>query len=145
MTAHAKVWDVLDGKQTVGSRRQRVGIREKWAGVKTWATWIRAKSLQPGDWVRASETVSLVGCSWSAVMNAHRQWSEDGWINYKPMTGCREPKANRCPRATEAIPSGPNRQKGYCGKKCNDGYRKNVSQHTMHRTLLHSRRSDSPR
>ena len=56
------------------------------------------------------------------------------------MTGCWAPKAHRCARATKAIPTGPNRQKVYCGTSqkilmvVTGGM---CQKSTVHRTLLH--------
>ena len=93
---------------------------EKWAGLKTWVTLTRAKSLWTDDWVRTSPKWKACGVrpvsSGEYLLTVVR-----GGTNHEPATGCWVSKAHRCARATKAILSDPNRQKGYCGKSQKGG------------------------
>ena len=93
-----------------------------------------------------SETARLVGCSHSAVVSTYRQWSEERQTTNRGQ-GVRRPRlidARGQRRLSHLVQTDRRSTVAQVRENFNGGHGRNVSQSTVHRTLLrmglHSRR-----
>uniref|UniRef100_A0AAY5KPB9 Tc1-like transposase DDE domain-containing protein n=1 Tax=Esox lucius TaxID=8010 RepID=A0AAY5KPB9_ESOLU len=85
-----------------------------------------------------SETAGLVGCSRSTVVSTYRQWSEEGQTTNRRQ-GVGRPRLIDAPgqrMLSRLVRTDRRSTVAQVSEHFNDGYGRNVSQHTVHRTLL---------